>query len=365
LELELKDKEIFYRREALANEIAFVKKEKTESDYNRQQLDIERQKYEALIRIYDTYQSAFGSKTEQFRDLEIKKLEAQKKLLETNAQLAPRNVQEVKQLGGRPNTEGVKQSATGSALDQLKSEEELKYALLQAAFSRQIKSEIDFENEKARIRAEYAAKNLEAAQLNGETEKGQIEKLQKEKIDADNQYQETIRANEKRTADLKSELEQVKFGLASQALSVGIELLSKDEAARKKNASAIKAFQIGQITIDGIAEVAAIWKNANANPINALIPGAGTAIAAVQTALAVGRSVAAINRINASKFAKGGIFGGLPHAMGGTKGYFEDGTMIEVEKDEAFAVVNKKKYAATKSPQLRQFIRRKRRSVLR
>ena len=36
-----------------------------------------------------------------------------------------------------------------------------------------------------------------------------------------------------------------------------------------------------------------------------------------------------------------GFFGGKPHSQGGTKGYFEDGTVIEVEKDEGFAIVNK------------------------
>ena len=42
------------------------------------------------------------------------------------------------------------------------------------------------------------------------------------------------------------------------------------------------------------------------------------------------------------KFAKGGLFGGNSHANGGTKGYFEDGTQIEVEKDESFFILNKR-----------------------
>lgn len=41
------------------------------------------------------------------------------------------------------------------------------------------------------------------------------------------------------------------------------------------------------------------------------------------------------------KFAKGGVFGGKSHSNGGTKGTFEDGTQIEVEKDEAFFVLNR------------------------
>ena len=42
------------------------------------------------------------------------------------------------------------------------------------------------------------------------------------------------------------------------------------------------------------------------------------------------------------KFAKGGLFGGNSHANGGTKGYFDDGTQIEVEKDESFFILNKR-----------------------
>ena len=41
------------------------------------------------------------------------------------------------------------------------------------------------------------------------------------------------------------------------------------------------------------------------------------------------------------KFAKGGVFGGKSHSNGGTKGYFDDGTQLEVEKDEHFVIINK------------------------
>jgi hypothetical protein len=35
------------------------------------------------------------------------------------------------------------------------------------------------------------------------------------------------------------------------------------------------------------------------------------------------------------------LFGGKPHSQGGTKGYFDDGTKVEVEKDEMFFILNK------------------------
>jgi hypothetical protein len=51
--------------------------------------------------------------------------------------------------------------------------------------------------------------------------------------------------------------------------------------------------------------------------------------------------IAAIASQPTPKFAKGGVFGGQAHSNGGTKGYFDDGTQIEVEKDEHFVIVNK------------------------
>lgn len=42
-----------------------------------------------------------------------------------------------------------------------------------------------------------------------------------------------------------------------------------------------------------------------------------------------------------SKFAKGGIIGGLPHSQGGTKFVGSDGSRFEAEKDEAMVIVNK------------------------
>ncbi len=63
---------------------------------------------------------------------------------------------------------------------------------------------------------------------------------------------------------------------------------------------------------------------------------AGTAIA---TGLANVRKIASVP--SPKKAAKGGIFGGDYHSNGGTKGYFSDGTQIEVEKDELFMVLNR------------------------
>jgi len=143
-------------------------------------------------------------------------------------------------------------------------------------------------------------------------------------------------------ADAKSRILGSGFEAAETFFQLGVDLLKKDSEARKKAAKALKAFQIGQVVVSGIKEVQSIWENAAT-----LGPIAGPITGGIQTAIAVGRSAIAINKIKSAKLARGGamqfgVFGGKPHSQGGTKGYFDDGTQIEVEKDELFAVVNKR-----------------------
>lgn len=355
-DVQLKDTELFWERERLANEIAFIKKQRTEDEFYQQDHVLQIEKYDGLIAIQTKYLGQLKAGTIEYLELEKKILDLEKKRIEAAAEIAPRNSVEVTQTLTTKKVTSVSQSETGQTLDKLKAQEGLENQYLQQKFAKQALNEIDFENQKARIQADYAKKKLESVIKNGETEKGQIAKLNAQKIAADEHYHETIRNNEQRTKDLKAELQKLTLGLTSEALGIAIDLLGQDEAARKKNATAIKAFQIGQITVQGVNEVASIWANANANPLNALIPGSGAIIAGVQTAIAIGRTAAGIAKVSAAKFGMGGmaalkqgIFGGKPHSAGGTKGYFEDGTAIEVEKDEAFVVVNKKN-----TPLLRQ-----------
>jgi hypothetical protein len=70
---------------------------------------------------------------------------------------------------------------------------------------------------------------------------------------------------------------------------------------------------------------------------NLVLAGIAGALGAVQVATIVAQPT--------PKFEKGGMFGGKPHSNGGTKGYFDDGTQIEVEKDEAFFILNKRSSA--------------------
>ena len=85
----------------------------------------------------------------------------------------------------------------------------------------------------------------------------------------------------------------------------------------------------------------------------AIVQGALAVIKALATSNAAGAiaagvaTIAQVAIIKSQKFARGGTvkfgtFGGRAHSAGGTKGVFDDGTRVEVEKDEVFAVVNKR-----------------------
>jgi tape measure domain-containing protein len=169
----------------------------------------------------------------------------------------------------------------------------------------------------------------------------------------DKKNKKELLENEKKLAEERQKIKQEEFKATSDLFGLTADLLARDAETKKKNASVIKAFQKAQITVDSIAEIQGIYKNAQTS-ISAGITGPAVAytLATIQAAVAAGRAALAINNIEQAKFARGvaltfgrgkaGIFGGNSHATGGTKGWFSDGTQVEVEKDEAWAVVNKK-----------------------
>lgn len=146
--------------------------------------------------------------------------------------------------------------------------------------------------------------------------------------------------------DAKQELlqNQLDNGLISladynaQKSALESEYNAKEKALKEEQFKRNKAAQLINATI--AASVGVV--NALAAP-----PPTSFIMAAIATALGAAQ-IGVIASQPTPKFAKGGqplkagIFGGRPHSTGGTKGVFEDGTQIEVEKDEAFFVINKK-----------------------
>lgn len=216
--------------------------------------------------------------------------------------------------------------------------EERSVEILQAALDaekdfnvKKIDSQLVANREQLTFMQEHAAK------VTAEDKKNKAELLKNEQ-ELERERQKIRQESFKATADI--------FGLVA-------DILERDEAAQKKNASVVKAFKKAEITINSIAEISAIYKNAQTSIEGGILGPAGAyGLATVQALVAAGRAALAINNIEKTKLERGrvlsfgrgksGIFGGQPHSSGGTKGWFSDGTQVEVEKDEAWAVVNKK-----------------------
>lgn len=147
--------------------------------------------------------------------------------------------------------------------------------------------------------------------------------------------------DEQNKFDVKSKLlnDQLANNLITQAQFDGqMSALSsafsaKESALKEKAFKQNKASQLISATIAAAVGVV----NALASsppPLSFVLAGVTAALGAVQIGLIASQPT--------PKFAKGGIFGGKSHANGGTRGTFDDGTQIEVEKDEAFVIINKR-----------------------
>lgn len=152
-------------------------------------------------------------------------------------------------------------------------------------------------------------KELELMKASGEAETAEYKakELELTKIKAEGTKQREDA--EKRYAEMYSQLQQQQMDILNDTFQLAIDLLGRDEKARKKNANAIKAFQVAQITINTASEISGIWKNANTNALNAIIPGWGQVWAGIQTGLAVGRAAVQISKVNSTQFWGGGYTG--------------------------------------------------------
>ena len=343
-ELELRAASLYYDRDLLANEVALMKKQVTEQEAAEQELLIQQAKYEGLLKIQTEYLGYFKQGTEEYLKTESAILELQKKKLPIDGLLNRAPVEEVATLGKRQNTEGVKSSEKADPLAVIQLTADLEKAMVRQKFGDLLTLETEFELRRLEIQKNaYAEQRSELERLYANKEISANEFAVKYEVIAANEKKtdEAVVENKKRLKQIEDDIEQAKQGAALASFDVAIDLLSRDEDARKKNGAAIKAFQIAQVVTSGIFEVQniwATWQQPQYGPVGPIIAG-------VLTAMAVGRSVAAVSKINAAKFAKGGIMqtlGGQSHANGGTKGYFDDGTEVEMERGEVLTVVNAK-----------------------
>lgn len=293
LELRLREIEAAFLKEEIVADRALFNRQLKESEHAKLILELKKKQYEdqlAAFRIFHQEESKEA-------------LEAQKKLLEIQQQLAPRGVAPLAPLGTvQPGQVTSQTAALTKQGDVAAADDEI--AILQDKIARVI--DIEQGSELLRLEMKRNALNaqLDLLRQNGLQETQEFQRILGEKIKADEQYQTQRLENERRTAELKRKIEETALGASADFFGVYADLLGQDEKARKKNAAAIKTFQTAQVVIQGISEVQKIWAHAAD-----LGPIAGPIIGAIQTAVAVARSAIAIGKIQATKFFFGGFTG--------------------------------------------------------
>jgi hypothetical protein len=187
---------------------------------------------------------------------------------------------------------------------------------------------IDSQNKINAIVAANDAKELEQTQKQADAKKAIDDQELKDK--------EAFAAKEQA-------ITQARLDVAASVIKGLQQLLAQDEKARKKYGDVLKALAIAEIGVNLAKQLSAI---AAANAGLGIFGAPIAAAQSIQAIIGAGVNTALVAR---QKFAKGGVFGGKSHSNGGTVGHFSDGTSVEVEKDEAFFVINKRSTAMINS----------------
>ena len=238
-----------------------------------------------------------------------------------------------------------------TALAAVRNESEELQAALQDRFTNALISEQDYELQRLELKRQFLEEELAILRASAEPQYEEIEKREEEKNKISFEIGKKRLENQKRLQELEQQVLNTSTKALGDLFSSVADMLSQDEKRKSKHAGIIKALEIANIQVNLVSEVSSIYANAQESPVAKLLgSGAGYIIATIQAAAATLRAGTAIGKIQAQKFERGslmefakfGYFGGRPHSAGGTKGYFDDGTAIEVERDEAFAVINKR-----------------------
>ncbi|WP_210519885.1 hypothetical protein [Hymenobacter terricola] len=189
-----------------------------------------------------------------------------------------------------------------------------------ALISAQARDKAIYDSKKASLQAE-----LLLAEQYGGKQSAAYRKTYKDIEKLDKDYNASSLAEKKKLQQEKAAIEKLGLSVAGDVVQTTIDILFKDEEARKKHHNLYTALAGAKIIIQGVQEVAAIWEYSAEQPENALTAGLfGTVLAGIQTAVAVARTGYALSQLQEFSFAKGGrtgagmLLGGQAAAPGGT-----------------------------------------------
>ncbi|MDB5270885.1 MAG: hypothetical protein JWP58_3925 [Hymenobacter sp.] len=211
----------------------------------------------------------------------------------------------------------VKQDVADQLAD-IEAAEVEKEALVQEQFDAALLSEQ--QRSLAIYDAKHAALEAELALLEmfGGKESAAYRKANKELLKLETDQSKAVVAETKKREEAKRQMQLLGLQVAGDVVQTTIGLLFQDEVARKKHHNMYTALAGAKIIMDGLMEVAAIWKYGSEQPLNVATAGVfGMTIAGIQTAMAVARTGFALTQLQEFSFARGGATGGGMNMAGG------------------------------------------------
>lgn len=206
---------------------------------------------------------------------------------------------------------------------------------------KKLSTEEQFEIASLEARAQAEERKLQLLLSAGKAQTDQYRKIELEKLRLEAETQAKREQIAARDHEFKQKIAEAGIQTAQDTFTTFAQLLGQDEKARRKNATAIKAFEQARIITNMYAEISEIQKSfAALGPIGQIFAG-------IRVGLVFARATAAVNTIAGQKFEAGGkmkksgTFAGPSHRDGGIKGVFSDGTEVEVEGNENFYILNK------------------------
>lgn len=188
--------------------------------------------------------------------------------------------------------------------------------MLEQEFFEKLITEEERNEERYQLEKDFLERKLALLVAAGQEETLEYKKLYTDLAALHFNYESDKTQKSEQEVNARMDLDKLAFQQVSSIFSGFADLLSQDEAARKKNWRVIKALKKAELAANLPIEISTIWTTSA--PLG---PIAGPIVATILTTLAVARFGMNMLRLNkadlGARFAKGGPVFGPSHAAGG------------------------------------------------
>ena len=307
VELELKGIELGIQKQELLLENERIKGLVSEKEYQDKLVKITEDGLKQKLAVYNVFK--------RDQTVEALKLANELAIIEQGRAVGKVAINTIAAKPGGAVTSQSTGGGTEQALGVQDLGENAREAALAQRFQRMLITEQDYELQRLELKKQAIAEEIAILQEGGPEYSAAVRKKEEEAFKIEEEIAAKKVENAQRTEDLKIKVQQAGFQAAAGFFSLAAELLAQDEKARKKNAGAIKAFQIAEIFTTGILEA----QRSYAESVKTFGIPAGPVLGAIFAGLAIGRSLVAANKVASTKFFFGGYTGqgyGAPDESG-------------------------------------------------